>query len=142
MWYAAQTVLRGEFVAEVHACESQTCCLQLVHVCVEFCMDKFLGKSTVIVEYLHLSFVVKFLLSSYYRLRILSITGMIGKNCMCVCVCTCAGALSLPPPFPPFILSLCHFREVSKSGFNVFFPNKCQLYSFFLPVPTFRTCNT
>lgn len=116
----------------MHACESQTCCLQLVHVCVEFCMDKFLGKSTVIVEYLHLSFVVKFLLSSYYRLRILSITGMIGKSCVCVCARACAGALSLPPPFPPFILSFCHFREVSKSGFNGFFS---QINVNFIPFP-------
>lgn len=63
--------LRGEFVAKVHERESQTCCLHLVRVCVEFCTDKFIGKNVVIVEYLHLSFGEKFLLSSYYRLDIL-----------------------------------------------------------------------
>ena len=68
MWYAAQTAPRGEFIAEVHARESQTCCLQLVCVYLEFCRDKFLGKDIVIARGLHLSFLDKFWLSSSYRL--------------------------------------------------------------------------
>lgn len=52
-----------------YICDSQTCCLQLVCVYVELCMDKPLGKSIVIVGYV-LTFVFgdKFLLSSCSRL--------------------------------------------------------------------------